>query len=125
LLSRKILRKSVCESNILDYNQADVIPEENEDPEEIKKKTEEEAKRRTKPEHFKGNLLSKAGEGKLKILILGDSSPPKTVGKFRKKPTEDSIENEGKIIGEMVVKDLDKKEDYFEYLQKAVNRKFN
>jgi len=42
--------------------------------------------------------------------------------KIKRDNTNGFEDNQGKILGEVTLKHLDKKEDYYTYLQKAVDR---
>ena len=108
------------ETEIIDYNQGDIIIAEGEhdshielDPEEAKRIEEEEAQRKVKPDIFKAMLLSKAGEGTDDVNYV-----------MKQKLDENKFieEDLGRVIGEVRFNNDPSKEDYYAFLQKAVER---
>ena len=96
------------------------------DEEERKRREEEDAERKKKPENFKANLLSMAGQGTFNAFLtffIIDNDPIENMMNMDKNKSQYADYEYGKILGEASLHDLNQsKEDYYKYLQKALDR---
>lgn len=90
------------------------------DPDELKRREEEEAKRKLRPDNFKAMMLSRAGEG--------TDDPNYQIEKEKEKTRPDGAkdesinEDQARLLGEVTVKTEAPKEDYYDYLRKTIKR---